>query len=74
MDAFLKLSEFLANLDAYKLHYNLEHNREDAIMVIVATPTERWEINFFANGAVEVERFKSMGFSEEEDLESLFAS
>ena len=72
MDAFLKLSGFLADLDSYQLHYTLGHNRERAVMVIVATPAERWEVNFFADSTVEVERFKSMGFGEEKDLESLF--
>ena len=73
MDAFLKLSSFLTDLDAHKIHYTLEHNRDEAIMVIVATLTERWEINFFSSGTVEVERFKSTGYVEEECLETLFA-
>ena len=58
MDKFLS---FLTELENNKIHYNLEHNRLEAVMVNVAIPGERWEVEFFADGHVEVEIFKSGG-------------
>jgi hypothetical protein len=39
----------------------LAHQRDNAIMVIVAVPGERWEVEFCEDGSVEVERFISNG-------------
>jgi hypothetical protein len=39
----------------------LASHREDAIMVLVAVPGERWEIEFLGDGSVEVERFIGNG-------------
>lgn len=72
MDAFSKLSRFLSDLDMYDTSYTLSHNRENAIMVVIVLPMERWEVQFFSNETVEVERFQSLGFSDEEDFEALF--
>jgi hypothetical protein len=36
-------------------------------MIIVAVPGERWEIEFFPDDHVEVERFVSTGVMENED-------
>lgn len=44
-----------------RLSYTLAHNREDAIMVLVAVPGERWEVEFFADGTIDVEVFVSTG-------------
>jgi hypothetical protein len=59
MSAMQKLLDFLTRLERAHIHYALEHNRDDAIMVNVATPGERWEIEFFADGHTEVEIFRS---------------
>lgn len=38
----------------------LGHHRDDAITAYVtAGPDERWEVEFFAGGTVEIERFRS---------------
>lgn len=67
-----KALAFLERLDAEKLSYRLEHVR-DSLMVIIAVPGERWEVEFFDDGHVEVERFKSPGeIDGEEALEVLF--
>lgn len=59
------LLAFLVNLEKRKISYRLEHNRGDSLMVLVAVPAERWEVEFFANGKVEVETFgKSSGVRE----------
>jgi len=58
---FERLLAFLTQLENASLHYDLAHNREDTIMATVAVPGERWEIEFFGNGEVEVEIFRSTG-------------
>jgi hypothetical protein len=37
-------------------------------MIMTATPGERWEIEFFPDGLVEVERFISTGRIEHEEM------
>jgi len=55
------LLSFLEKLKSSKIYYVLSHHREDAVMVEIAVPGERWEVEFFTDGSVEVERFKSDG-------------
>ncbi len=38
--------------------------RPEAVMVALAVPGERWEIEFFTDGRIEVERFVSQGVEE----------
>ena len=71
---FDKLVSFLQNLEQQKIVYTLAHNRDEAIMVIVAVPGERWEIEFLSDGSVEVEKFISNGeIVGEESLNELLA-
>lgn len=42
-------------------------------MVEVAVPGERWEVEFFADGEVAVEVFRSAGMEGEEALARLWA-
>ena len=64
-----KLLDFLNRLEENSIHYRLEHNRDDFIMVTVAVPGERWEIEFGENGDVEIEIFKnSSGVLDDEKL------
>ena len=58
---FRQLMAFLKHLEQAHMHYMLASHREEAIMVLVTVPGERWEIEFFSDGAVEVERFLSNG-------------
>lgn len=68
-----KLLAFLDRLESVNLWYRLIHVR-DSIMVRVSVPGEMWEVEFFDNGEVEVERFVSTGEIEgEEAIERLFA-
>jgi hypothetical protein len=60
-DAFSSLVTFLNQLEQKLISYTLVYNREEAIMVLVATPGERWEIGFLPNGGIEVEKFISTG-------------
>ena len=54
------LLALLESLDRSRIWYRLEHIR-DSVMVFVAVPGERWEIEFFPDAHVEVERFRSTG-------------
>jgi hypothetical protein len=59
--AFQKLLDFLNRLDEAKFTYRLSHFREETVAVELAVPGERWEVEFFADGTIEVERFRSDG-------------
>jgi hypothetical protein len=59
--SFGKLTTFLKYLEHAHIHYTLASHREDAIMVLVTVPGERWEVEFLSDGMVEVERFISNG-------------
>ena len=61
MTAFEKASELCRELDARRVPYVLNFARPEALMVSVAIPGERWELEFFEDGHVEVERFVSTG-------------
>ncbi|SRR6266496_1273252 len=74
MNAFDKLTSFLTDLERRGIGYTLGHNRDEAVMVNLAVPGERWEIEFVDDGSIEVERFVSNGeLRGEEILEELFA-
>jgi len=73
-DIFDKLMRFLDKLDQGKLSYTLARYRDEAIMVSVAVPGERWEIEFLRDGSIEVEKFISQSeIYGEEALDELFA-
>jgi len=69
-----KLLHFVQKLEEHKIHYTLEHNRDEYIMVLVSIPGERWEVEFDGDGNVEIEVFKhSTGVhSDEHILDTLF--
>lgn len=76
-DTFRELLALLKRLDEGKIAHRLGQCREEAIMVEVAVPGERWEIEFVDYDDevhVEVERFRSTGdIDDESALEELFA-
>jgi hypothetical protein len=73
-EAFTKLTTFLCDLEQKGISYTLAHHRDDAIMVFVAAPGERWEIEFLDDGSVETEKFISNGeIYGESILNELFA-
>jgi hypothetical protein len=55
------LMSFLSDLREAKIHYDLGQQRDDAILVQVAVPGERWEVEFLEDGSVEVEVFRTDG-------------
>ncbi len=58
---FDALLDFLSGLERKKISYELAHHRDDAIMVLVSAPGERWEVEFLSDGTVEIEKFRSDG-------------
>ncbi len=61
MSAFSKLLDFIRRLDDADIYYELKSIREDSIMVYVVVPGEQWEVEFFEDGHLEIEKFKSDG-------------
>jgi len=57
----ISLFSFLNDLRDSKISYRLCHHREEAITVEIAVPGERWEVEFFEDGTVETEIFRSDG-------------
>ena len=67
-EPYSDLLSFLTRLESAKIHYTLEHNRGEAVMISIAVPGERWEVEFMRDGSVEVERFISTGAIEDRNL------
>lgn len=60
-NSLANLATFLRRLEAERIHFTLTLVREGAVMVQVAVPGERWEVEFFPDRAAEVEVFRSDG-------------
>jgi hypothetical protein len=56
-----RLFDFLDALERHKFCFSLERNRSETIMVRVDVPVEFWEIEFYADGQIEVESVRSTG-------------
>lgn len=66
--SFQKLLDFLARLEDEGLWFRLTHSRTETICVFIDVPGERWEVEFFADGHIEFERFRSEGDIEDESV------
>ena len=74
MDNLVRLVEFLDKLDELKIYYRLNKIR-DSILVEVAIPGERWEIEFMCDGSIVIEKFKSdLEIYDESEFEVLFTT
>lgn len=73
MDNFKKMLDFLNELKQRNIHFTLEHNCPESVMVMIAVPGERWEVEFFADEPVRVEIFRSsdVEHNPEKELERL---
>ena len=60
MDKLNQLIAFLERLERVKLYYRLNKIR-DSILVEIAVPGERWEVEFMADGEIVIEKFISDG-------------
>lgn len=56
-----RLVPFLRRLEDANIHYSLGSYRDAVTVHVTASPDERWEVDFFADGSVEIERFVSQG-------------
>ncbi|RYY05226.1 MAG: hypothetical protein EON55_27880 [Alphaproteobacteria bacterium] len=66
--------QIIARLNAARIHHSITSIRDDAIMIDAAVPGERWEIEVFQDGHVEIERYRSDGeIVDEAALVELFA-
>lgn len=66
-----QLMKLFSALEIKKLGFNTTTIRSDAVMVSVAVPGERWEIEVFGDGHYEIEIFRSSGeiFSDDQLFE-----
>jgi hypothetical protein len=75
-DVYRELLGLLGRLREAKIAHRLSQSRDDAIMIELNVPGERWEIEFVDYGDevhVEIERFRSDGHMDGESaLEELF--
>lgn len=68
-----QLLDFLNKLEEHQIYYRLNKVR-DAIMVEIAVPGQRWEVEFFPDGSIEVEKFITTGVIEDASaLDVLFS-
>jgi hypothetical protein len=58
---FQKLMAILDQLENARIWFSLNRVREDSIMIEVAVPGQRWEIEVLGDSSVEVEVFQSDG-------------
>lgn len=66
------LINFLDQLEKANIYYCLNKVR-DGVMVEIAVPGERWEVEFMRDGEIQVERFLSKGtINGKEELDILF--
>lgn len=68
------LLNFLQKLEDNDIYYRLNKVR-DSIMVEIAIPGQRWEVEFMRDGEIQVEKFLTSGeILDERALEELFNS
>ena len=60
-EPIMTVTEILRRLKTAHIYSELRYYRDDAISVDVAVPGQRWEIDVFSDGRVEVEIFQSDG-------------
>lgn len=63
----------LNELEERKINYKLDKVREEAVMIEIAVPGQRWEVEVLADGSVEIEKFVSEpNMYDANELEVLF--
>ena len=77
-DAYRAVLGLLRRLECARIYHSLRQSRDDAVMIEVVVPGERWEIELVDYGDQfhwEVERFRSDGaIKDESAIEDLFAT
>ncbi|MFD1205525.1 MULTISPECIES: hypothetical protein [Sporosarcina] len=73
MTIFATFNTFLNQLDQNKIIYRLSKIRSESVLVEVAVPGERWEVEFMDDGTVEIEKFIAEGtMYDAKELDVLF--
>jgi hypothetical protein len=68
-----EFNDFLNKLEKNNIFYRISKIRNESIMVEVAVPGQRWEIEFMEDGTLEIEKFISNGqYYDVKELEILF--
>ncbi|MFP7472892.1 hypothetical protein SFC55_17960 [Niallia taxi] len=63
---------FLNRLEQNDIFYKLDKIRNDAVLVEIAVPGQRWEVEFMEDGTVKIEKFISDGdFYDVKEIEIL---
>jgi hypothetical protein len=62
-----KLMRLVTSLESKNVSYSIMTVRPDALMVTAVVPGERWEIEVFGDGHLEIEVFRSAGQIFDED-------
>ena len=71
LDKLLSLTE---SLEKNQIHYRLNKVRPGFIMIEIAVPGERWEVEVAEDGSVEIEKFKRDGvLYDESEWETLLS-
>ena len=61
----MDLFHFLDLLEARKIYFSLNRIR-DSILVEIAVPGQRWEVEFLPDGSIQIEKFLSEGILHDE--------
>lgn len=70
---FKEFIHFLNNLEDSNIFYKLDKVRNEAIMMEIVVPGQRWEVEFMEDGTVEIEKFIGDGdFYDSKEIEVLF--
>ena len=62
--------DMCAELDRRHVKYDVVSVRDQALMIRVAVPGERWELEVFDDGRIELERFVTQGVKSDHDAPS----
>lgn len=72
MENLKDINRFLNILEENTIYYRLNKIRPESIIVEVAVPGQRWEIEFMEDGTIVIEKFISDGeIYDEKELEIL---
>lgn len=73
MASLVEFNDFLNKLEDRNIFYRLIKVRRESIMVEVAVPGQRWEIEFMDDDTMEIEKFISdSAYFDAKELDVLF--
>jgi hypothetical protein len=57
----MTVHDLILKLQAAKIFFTMTTVREDAVMFLVTVPGERWEVEVYPDGQLEIEVFRGVG-------------